>query len=93
MGISKVWLQEQMQNAETAEARFAFCRCYDELIKPPTKAPKQVKPVDHDKVFANIVQFYINKGKSKDEANEIAMKVVQEQKDKTLHSFKDSKND
>jgi len=91
MGISKFWLEEQIKNETDANAKLAFELCYDELIKPPVRATKQAKSVDHNKVYDDTFQFYLKKGYTPDEAHEIAMKVVrQQQQKKALHNFEDS---
>ena len=79
MGISKFWLEEQIENAVDTNAKLAFELCYNELVKPPVKATKQAKSVDHDKLYKSTLEFYIKKGKTIDEANEIAKKIVQQQ--------------
>lgn len=37
------------------------------------------KVFDRDEVFLKVVKFYMGKGKSREEANETAQKIVQEQ--------------
>jgi|GEM_PF-6238837 len=55
--------------------------CLTELTKPPVK---KVKEIDTDKTFENIVRFYMNKGYTKKNANNIAMEVIKKQKQKVL---------
>ena len=81
MGISKAWLKEQIENAKDVNAKWAFELCYNELVKPPVKTPKQTKSVNHNKVYDDIFQFYLTKGYTPDEAHEIAVKVVREQQE------------
>jgi len=81
MGISKAWLEEQIKNAVDANAKRAFQLCYNELVKPPVKTQKQTKPINHDKIYDEIFQFYLKKGYTPDEAHEIAVPIVKQQQE------------
>lgn len=90
MGISKAWLEEQIENVKDANAKWAFELCYNELIKPPVKTTKQAKSVEHNKVYDDIFKFYLKNGYTPDEAHEIAMKVVrQQQQEKASYNFEE----
>jgi len=93
MGISKVWLEEQIKNETDANAKLAFELCYKELIKPPVKTTKQTKPINHNKVYDDIFQFYLKKGYTPDEAHKIAVKVVREQQEKASYNFEEAENE
>ena len=93
MGISKSWLEEQIKNAVDANAKLAFELCYKELVKSPVKTPKQVKSVDHNKVYDDIFQFYLKKGYTPDEAHEIAVKIVKQQQEKASYNFEEAENE
>ena len=64
----------------------AFQMCYTELTQPPKQQEKKAeeKIFDRDKVFADIVKYYVSKNYSLEHANEIAMKAVQDQEQKRL---------
>lgn len=68
----------------------AYQDCFNELTKPPlskeqAEKNKKLKDFDPDKTYEDIVRFYMDKkGYSKEQANEIAQKVVVEQKQKRL---------
>jgi len=81
MGIGKAWLEEQIKNETDVNAKRAFQLCYNELIKPPVKAPKQTKIINHNKIYDETFQFYLKKGYTPDEAHKIAMVIVQQQKE------------
>ena len=86
-------LQTEMSESRLAilmGKKEAFQLCYNELTKSPL--PKDVKDhieklkeFDPDKIYEEIVRFYIDKkGYTKEHANEIAQKIVQDQKQKRL---------
>ena len=80
MTINKAWLEEQINNEVDAAAKTAYQRCYAKLTEAPSKTPT-TKIMDHDKVYADIVKYYIEKkGYTPEQANQIALKIVEEQK-------------
>ncbi len=93
MGISKVWLEEQIENAKDVNAKWAFRLCYNELVKSPVKTPKQAKPINHDKVYDSTFQFYLKKGYTPDEAHKIAVKIIQQQQEKASYNFEEAENE
>lgn len=56
-----------------------------------TELEIKTKYFDRDEVFLKVVKFYMDKGKSREEANETAQRVVQEQeqlwKEKQMINF------
>lgn len=80
MTVSKSWLQNLIDNEKNPDALRAYQTVYSELIKPPTKTQKQPKIIDHDKIFSEIVRYYVEKKNySVERANAIAEKTIKEQ--------------
>ncbi len=87
MTITKAWLEEQINNEIDAAAKTAYQRCYAKLTEAPSKTTEP-KVMDHDKVYADIVKYYIEKkGYTPEEANRVALKVVEEQQQKRMETF------
>ena len=98
MTISKEFLNERIEKANKQKDEcnqndkqesliyqgmvYAYQDCLSELIKPPEKKKKEL---DVNKAYEDIIRFYIDKkGYTKEHANEIAMKTIQDQKQKVL---------
>jgi hypothetical protein len=82
-GISKAWLTDLIRNESVPERRIAFQTCFEKLTEPIVKTDGKQKEIDHNKVYENILLYYINHGgKTPEEAHVIAQKVVEEQKQK-----------
>lgn len=96
MGISKSWLQEKIKQAEAdakgSDVQFesfhngkqeAFTQCFEQLTMAP--GPKKLTDIDVNKGYDSIVKYYMDKkGYTKEHANEIAMKCIEDQKQKVL---------
>lgn len=88
MTITKAWLEEQINNEVDAAAKTAYQRCYAKLTEAPNKTTPTQKIMDHDKVYADIVKYYIEKkGYTPEQANQVALKVVEEQQQKRMNEF------
>ena len=100
MGISKAWILSKMEYAQSKQVKVSAIeihenddywrgvehglkQCYNELTSAPTKTiPKEI---DIDKGYDSIVKYYMDKkGYTKEHANEIAMKCINDQKQKVL---------
>lgn len=96
MGVSKDWLNEKMKeeliSLENNDDKYtkgrydAFQECFLKLTEAPKpKNEPKSKDFDVDKTFEDIVKYYVDKkGYTIEHANEIAQKVVAEQKQKRL---------
>lgn len=93
MTVSKVWLQEQLDEAVKLKEKnqslqnseyylqlgkvIALRTVMSELTKVPVKG--ESKKIDVEKTFESIVKFYIDKkGYTKQQANAVAEKVVRD---------------
>ena len=91
MGVSKDWLIQQIENEINLDARQAYQKVYSKLTEALDRTPKEIreklKVFDPDKVYEEIVKYYIDKkGYSKERANMIAQQTVQEQQQKRLEN-------
>lgn len=88
-GISKAWLTDLIRSESIPERRIAFQTCFDKLIEKSEKTDNKPKKIDHNKVYENILIYYINNGKTPEEAHVIAQRVVEEQQEqqKILDGF------
>ncbi len=83
MVISKVWLEQKIKESDNnTDRKLAFQECFNELVKSPKTKSKE--KIDHNKGYESILQYYIKKGYTKEHANEIAMKSIENQKQKVL---------
>jgi len=81
-GISKAWLTDLIRTESIPERRVALQTVFDKLIEKHDKSDSKPKEIDHNKVYENILLFYINHGKTPEEAHVIAQRVVEEQQKK-----------
>lgn len=97
MTISKDFLQNKIENANKLKDEhnmnndqnsliyqgmiLAYQDCLTELTKPPEK---KEKTLDVNKTYEAILMYYINRGYTKEHANEVAMKAIENQKQKVL---------
>lgn len=81
-GISKAWVADLIRNEAIPERRIAFQNCYDKLKEKIEKTDSKPKKIDHERVYENILIYYINNGKTPEEAHIIARQVVEEQQEK-----------
>ena len=90
-GISKAWLTDCIRGESIPERRLAFQMVLEKLTEPLTKSDdkKVKKEIDHNKIYENILLYYIDHGKTPEEAHIIARGVVedQKQKQKVLDSY------
>lgn len=92
-GISKAWLSDLIRNESIPERRIAFQMVFDKLTEIVTKTDGQQtdepKPINHNVVYENIFLYYVNHGKTPEEAHVIARDVIekQQQQQKTLEGF------
>jgi len=81
-GISKAWLTDLMRNETIPERRIVLQEVYDKLVESPNKSDRKPKEIDHNRVYENILLYYINHGKTPEEAHIIAQGIVEDQKQK-----------
>jgi len=97
MTVSKDFLQKRIEEANKNKDEcntnndqksllyqgmiMAYQECFSELIKPPEK---KEKVMDTNKTYESILMYYINKGYTKEHANDIAMEAIKNQKQKVL---------
>jgi len=92
-GISKAWLSDLIRGETIPERRVAFQMVFDKLTEIITKtddqSTDQPKEINHNAVYENIFLYYVNHGKTPEEAHIIARDVIekQQQKQKTLEGF------
>ena len=92
-GISKAWLSDLIRGETIPERRVVFQMVFDKLTelipKSDDKSPDEPKPINHNAVYENIFLYYVNHGKTPEEAHIIARDVIeaQQQKQKTLEGF------
>ena len=81
-GISKAWLLDCIRAESIPERRLAYQQVYDKLIEKGVSTDGKSKEFDHNKIYENILLFYINQGKTPTEAHVIAQRIVEEQKER-----------
>ena len=81
MVLTKVWLQEEIDTEPNPIIKLALERVFQKYTEAPTKnnsnPQTNLKEFDRDETYKQVVTYYIDKkGYTKDEAHEVAVRVV-----------------
>lgn len=78
MGLTKVWLQDEIDSEPNPAIKLALERVMSKFTEAPAKTSPKLKEFDADETFSKVSRYYVDKkGYTVEQANEVAKAVVQ----------------